>query len=156
MIINENNIGTVGSASFVLDGLLIDPGSHVGTVNAECNWWGSPTGPINPNNSGGLGEEVVGDADFTPWLTAPLPVGACIGGVSTPGKVTGGGQIEGDPLFSPLGELISLPALVPSLASPTAQANFGFTVKCCAPTGNLEYNDHQPACGSKPSPLMRF
>jgi hypothetical protein len=144
VVINENNIGTVGSASFVLDGLLVDPGSHVGTVNAECNWWGSPTGPINLNNPGGTGEEVVGDADFTPWLTAPLPVGACIGGASTPGKVTGGGQIPGeDPLFSPLGDLISLPALVPSLASPSAQATFGFTVKCCPATGNLEYNDHQ-------------
>lgn len=61
---------------------------------------------------------------------------------NTPGKVTGGGQIEGEPVFSPLGELISLPALVPSLASPNSQATFGFSVKCCEPSGNLEYNDH--------------
>jgi hypothetical protein len=61
----------------------------------------------------------------------------------TPGRVTGGGQIEGDPVFSPLGDLLSVPALVPSLASPQSQATFGFVVKCCAPTGNLEYNDHQ-------------
>ena len=57
--------------------------------------------------------------------------------------MTGGGQIESDPVFSPLGDLLSLPALVPSLAAPTAQATFGFVVRCCAPTGNLEYNDHQ-------------
>jgi len=126
----------------VLDGLLVDPGSYFGTVNAECNWWGSPTGPTNPNNPGGAGEEVVGAADFTPWLTAPTPVGACIGGASTPGKVTGGGQIPGeDPIFSPLGDLISIPALIPSLASPTSKATFGFTVKCCPASGNLEYND---------------
>jgi hypothetical protein len=56
--------------------------------------------------------------------------------------VTGGGQVDGDPLFSPLGNLISLPALVPSLTGPQSQASFGFSVKCCAPTGNLEYNDH--------------
>jgi hypothetical protein len=59
------------------------------------------------------------------------------------GKVTGGGQVQGDPVFSPAGDLISLPALVPSLAGPSSQATFGFTVTCCAPKGNLEYNDHQ-------------
>src|SRR5205807_8248142 len=62
----------------------------------------------------------------------------------------------GDPLFSPLGELISLPALVPSLASPTAQATFGFTVKCCAPTGNLEYNDHQAGVRIKAQSIDAF
>jgi hypothetical protein len=61
---------------------------------------------------------------------------------STPGKVTGGGQIQGDPVFSPFGDLLSVPALVPSLASPSSQATFGFVVQCCAATGNLEYNDH--------------
>src|SRR6185312_334092 len=94
-------------------------------------------------NPTGTGEEVVGDADFTPWLTAPAPGGPCFGGVaSTPGKVTGGGQVDGDPLFSPLGELISLPALVPSLTGSTTNATFGFVVKCCPETGNLQYQDH--------------
>ena len=144
VVINENNIGTVGSTSFVGDGLLVDAGSHVGTVNAQCNWWGSAAGPTNGGNPGGTGEEVVGDADFTPWLTAPAPSGACLGGVpSTPGKATGGGQIDGDPVFAVDGVLLSLPALVPSLADPKSQASFGFVVKCCSATGNLEYNDHQ-------------
>ncbi len=147
VVINENNIGVVGSASFALTGLTVDaaPAGHVGTVNAECNWWGSSTGPTDLiGNPGGTGEEVVGDADYTPWLIAPAPGGACLGGVpSTPGKVTGGGQIMGDPVFSSLGVLLSAPAVVPSLADPKSQATFGFTVKCCAPTGNLEYNDHQ-------------
>jgi len=142
--IHQNNIGTVGSTSFTLTGLTVDPLAHVGTVNAECNWWGSSTGPFNvPNNLSGTGEEVVGDADFTLWLLARAPGGPCLGGLpSTPGKVTGGGQIGSDPVFSPLGDLISLPALVPSLASPTGQATFGFTARCCTPSGNLEYNDH--------------
>src|SRR5712692_8570738 len=122
VVINENNIEFFGG-----DGLLVDPGSHVGTVNAECNWWNSSTGPTNANNTGGTGEEVVGDADFTPWLISPAPSGACVGGVPpTPGKVTGGGQIQGDPIFSPLGDLLSVPALIPSLSSPTSQATFGF------------------------------
>src|SRR5207244_2813856 len=100
VVINDNNIGVIGPGNFVLDGLLVDTGAHDGTVDAQCNWWGSPTGPIAASNPGGTGEEVVGDADFTPWLTAPRPIGACIGGASTPGKATGGGQISGDdPLF---------------------------------------------------------
>jgi hypothetical protein len=138
--IHQNNIEV-----FVLTGLTVDavPAGHAGTVDAECNWWNSPTGPTNANNPGGTGEEVVGDADFVPWLVAPAPGGACIGIVSTPGKATGGGQVEGDPIFSPLGDLLSVPALTPSLASPGSQATFGFAVRCCAPTGNLEYNDHQ-------------
>jgi hypothetical protein len=57
-------------------------------------------------------------------------------------KVTGGGQIDGDPLFSPTGDLISLPALIPSASGGTSNATFGFTVKCCAPSGNLQYGDH--------------
>jgi len=91
VVIHENNIGVMGSLNFALDGLLVDPGSHVGTVHAECNWWGSSTGPTDPiNNPSGTGEEVVGDADYTPWLNAPG--GQCIGGVPS-GKVTGGGQV---------------------------------------------------------------
>jgi len=144
VVIHQNNIGVVGAANFALNGLLVDPMSHVGTVNAECNWWGSSTGPINVSNPGGTGEEVVGDADFTPWLLAPAPGGACFGGVpSTPGKVTGGGQVDGDPLFSPFGDLISLPALVPSLSGGSnTNSSFGFVVKCCPETGNLQYQDH--------------
>jgi nitrous oxidase accessory protein NosD len=135
--INYNNI-----ERFPGDGLLVDPGSHTGTVDAECNWWNSPTGPTNPGNPGGTGEEVVGDADFSPWLVGRAPTGRCVGIVSTPGKVTGGGQLQGDPLFSALGDLISAPALVPSLSGSTAQATFGFVVRCCPASGNLEYNDH--------------
>jgi hypothetical protein len=63
---------------------------------------------------------------------------------STPGKVTGGGQIPGqDPIFSPLGELISLPAIMPSLANPNGKATFGFVARCCPARGNLEYHDHE-------------
>jgi len=94
VVINENNIGVMGSLNFAFEGLLVDPGSHVGTVDAECNWWGSSTGPTDPiNNPSGTGEEVVGDADYKPWLTTPAPGGLCIGGVPS-GKVTGGGQVQ--------------------------------------------------------------
>jgi hypothetical protein len=61
---------------------------------------------------------------------------------STAGKVTGGGQIDSDPVFATNGALVSLPALVPSASDPSAQASFGFVIQAGAPpTGNLEYND---------------
>src|SRR3989442_9377705 len=116
----------------------------LGTFDATCNWWNSASGPTSAGNPGGTGDAVSGLVDFPPWLIAPASAGACVGGVSAPGKVTGGGQIPGDdPIFSPLGDLLSVPALIPSLADPTAQATFGFVAKCCPATGNLEYNDHQ-------------
>ena len=90
VVIHQNNI-----AVYALTGLTVDavPSGHTGTVNAECNWWNSPSGPFNAtSNPTGTGEEVVGDADFTPWLIAPAPGGACSGGVPS-GKVTGGGQV---------------------------------------------------------------
>jgi Right handed beta helix region len=90
VVIHENNIEFFPAG----DGLLVDPvpAASAGTVNAECNWWNSSTGPTNPSNPGGTGEKVVGDADFTPWLVAPAPSGGCSGGVQS-GKVTGGGQV---------------------------------------------------------------
>src|SRR6266404_7915758 len=62
---------------------------------------------------------------------------------STPGaKVTGGGTIE-DPVFSPTGELLSLPALAVSVSGGSAQASFGFAInQGTTPKGNLEYRDH--------------
>jgi len=58
------------------------------------------------------------------------------------GKVTGGGQIQGDPLFGAGGALLSLPAIVPSLAGGGTQATFGFVVQSSGtPKGNLEYQD---------------
>ena len=91
----------------------------------------------------GAGAKVSNNVDYTPWLNARAPGAACVGGLaSTPGKVTGGGQIPGDdPLFSPTGDLLSIPALTASASSGNGKATFGFVVKCCAPSGNLEYND---------------
>jgi hypothetical protein len=116
-------------------------------LNAENNWWGSSSGPREiPRNATGTGDNIIDleqNVDFDPWLTKP--VGSLCPAAppppNTPGKVTGGGQIGGDPFFSPLGELISVPALIPSLSGGSSQSSFGFVVKCCAPTGNLEYND---------------
>lgn len=134
--IHRNNI-----VGFVRAGLEVHAGGHVGPVPAQCNWWGSATGPTNPGNPGGTGDTVIGDAIFQPWLIAPAPGGACAGAPNTSGKVTGGGQIESSPLFSLTGTLLTAPAVVPSAANPRAQASFGFVAECCDPRGNLEYND---------------
>jgi hypothetical protein len=58
--------------------------------------------------------------------------------------VTGGGQISGDPVFSATGDLLSAPALIPSLADPKSQASFGFIVQGSKPkslSGHLDYKD---------------
>ena len=66
-------------------------------INAEFNWWGSPTGPTHPNNPGGTGDLVVDDGDgidYIPFLTAAAGGTPCIPTPPPSGKVTGGGQID--------------------------------------------------------------
>jgi hypothetical protein len=140
--VNQNNF----DVTIAVYGIAVHPALIVAfpnsIVDGTCNWWDSADGPgpVGP----GTGARVTPNVDYTPWLIAPAPAGACVGGVSAPAKVTGGGQIPGDdPVFSLLGDLLSVPALIPSLADPNAKATFGFVVKCCPATGNLEYNDHQ-------------
>src|SRR5919204_995152 len=64
---------------------------------------------------------------------------------NTPGKATGGGKIQSDPIgLDLILELATM--LIQQSSNPTSvgsQATFGFSVSCCAPKGNLEYNDHQ-------------
>jgi hypothetical protein len=137
--VNFNNFDVTPAAYGIAVQSTI-PGT--GAVDGTCNWWGAPNGPGFVGT--GAGAMVTPRVDYTPWLNAPAPFGACVGGLpSTPGKVTGGGQVAGaDPLFSPTGELLSLPALTLSAATPNEKATFGFSVKCCPESGNLEYTDH--------------
>jgi len=141
--VNQNNFNVTNAAyGIAVQNALVMP-IVAPSVDGTCNWWGDPNGP-GPVGPSLFGAQVSYNVDFIPWLIAPAPVGACVGGASAPAKVTGGGQIPGDdPIFSPLGALLSVPALIPSLADPNAQATFGFVAKCCPATGNLEYNDHQ-------------
>lgn len=48
------------------------------SVDGECNWWNSPSGPTSPSNPTGTGAGVGPNVDFKPWQIAPN--GACIGG----------------------------------------------------------------------------
>jgi hypothetical protein len=70
--ITANNNNIQGNA---VAGLQVDAGGYSpGLLNAENNWWGSATGPTNPNNPGGTGDVIidpVGVVDFFPYLTSP-------------------------------------------------------------------------------------
>jgi hypothetical protein len=74
---NENNI--VGNAIGVEY-----PGAE--TVDAELNWWGSPTGPTHAGNPGGMGDAVVDDGDgvdYYPWRTTAVAGTPCSVGPAT-------------------------------------------------------------------------
>ncbi|MEM3489851.1 MAG: right-handed parallel beta-helix repeat-containing protein, partial [Nitrososphaerota archaeon] len=61
--INYNNI--VGSGTY---GLWVDD-DVLEQVDARYNWWGNASGPYHPTlNPGGTGDEVYGNANFSPWL----------------------------------------------------------------------------------------
>lgn len=60
--------GNSFSNSFTTEALLVTGNGSTDVVNAECNWWGSPTGPMHPSNPSGTGAKISGNADFMPWL----------------------------------------------------------------------------------------
>ena len=74
----RNNIEGIGAssvgASFVVEeNAFIENGSAVShysgsPIQAERNWWGSPSGPANSANPGGSGQPFAGNVDFAPWL----------------------------------------------------------------------------------------
>jgi hypothetical protein len=62
-------------------GIAVHPGiAGSGSVNGECNWWGSPSGPTSTSNPAGTGAQVGPRVSFAPWLISPAPDGVCIGG----------------------------------------------------------------------------
>lgn len=55
-----------------------------GTLVAECNWWDDRSGPTHEGNPDGEGtwalERGSATIDYKPWLIAPAPSNACVGG----------------------------------------------------------------------------
>ncbi len=39
--------------------------------DARYNWWGAASGPQHAKNPAGAGQLIVGDVQFSPWLTSP-------------------------------------------------------------------------------------
>jgi hypothetical protein len=76
--VHTNNF-IVTAASY---GIAVHPALALtgGSVSGTCNWWNSATGPTSPSNPGGTGAQVSSGVIFAPWLIAPAPGGACIGG----------------------------------------------------------------------------
>ena len=52
-------------------GIVVNPGGYTGTLNAESNWWGSPSGPSGAGP--GTGDSVSAGVDFANWLPSPAP-----------------------------------------------------------------------------------
>jgi hypothetical protein len=50
-------------------GIVVQPGGYTGTLNAESNWWGSPSGPSGAGP--GTGDSVSTGVDFANWLRSP-------------------------------------------------------------------------------------
>jgi hypothetical protein len=143
----------------VTAGMAVDPLAYPITpqLNAENNWWGDASGPNElPRNPTGTGDRIIDlnqNVDFVPWLTVPPgpPCPAAPPPPNTPGKVTGGGYIQPSSGTSgggivPLDTVVQLAeVLIGTSSNPSSvggKATFGFVVTCCAPQGNLEYNDH--------------
>ena len=98
-------------------GLEVGSGGHSGILNAENDWWGSPSGPMSPSNPGGTGDRIVdpdGVVDFIPFLKG------CPTGATAPRMVTGGGQVN----------------------VPGGRGSFGFSAKQDTQSGHLDYMNH--------------
>lgn len=75
---------------------------------ATCNWWGDRSGPTDDGNPGGSGtwalERDGATVEYTPWLNAPAPSNACVGG-EKPGNAGGGPPAHaGGPQGGPPGQ----------------------------------------------------
>jgi len=58
--INYNNIaGNTGFGVRTFDTV---------TTDARFNWWGSASGPTHTSNSGGIGDKISDNVDYSPWL----------------------------------------------------------------------------------------
>ena len=158
-------------------GLEVAPGDHTGVLDATLNWWGDASGPFEtPRNMFGLGDKII-DVDqnvaFDPWLKAPPgpPARQCPippPPPNTPGKATGGGYIQpadgtsggGIGGIQPLDVVVELAEMLilqsSNPQSVNSKANFGFVATCCAPRGNLEYNDHGSNVRIKATSVTNF
>lgn len=68
--VKDNNI-----AGNLTAGLEVAAGTYSGVLNAENNWWNSPSGPMTPSNPSGTGDKIIdpgGVVDFTPFRTAAI------------------------------------------------------------------------------------
>ena len=72
---NESIIG--GSAEdaniFENNNIALQNSNGSTTVPAEYNYWGSVSGPSHPDNEGGQGDLIMGNADYIPFISMNAP-----------------------------------------------------------------------------------
>ncbi len=60
-------------SGYATAGLDVAAGAHLGALVGEFNWWNSASGPTNPGNLGGTGEQLIDPqsrVDFHPFLAS--------------------------------------------------------------------------------------
>ncbi|HEX3131761.1 MAG TPA: LamG domain-containing protein [Thermoanaerobaculia bacterium] len=96
---NSSGIRLFYSGSLSLADSDVESNARFGAFNgappslfARFNWWGDPSGPLDPvSNPGGLGDRVAERVDYASWLTAsPLPPLAPASVTAQPGDGTVG------------------------------------------------------------------
>jgi len=95
--------------------------NHASMFDAEDNWWGSDSGPYHSSNTGGTGNAVSDNVDFTPWIRYAVP-----------NTATGTGPVS----FSPsAGNILDLtPVAAPGLPSVSfPHGMFSFQICCLTP-----------------------
>ena len=75
-LVNGNNLDVTGASYGIAVGLAGGP------LDGTCNWWGAADGP-GPAGPGS-GSLVGSFINYTPWLNAPAPGGACVSPTPTP------------------------------------------------------------------------
>ena len=90
-------------------------------INATYNWWGDDSGPYHPTlNSGGLGDHVSDNVDFTPWIDNSVTTATATG---TASFATSDGNIVG------------LTAMAPPATPPVELPHGMFNFTICCVTG---------------------
>lgn len=97
-VVTKNNVNDGFVERFARSQSNFTP-KNADALSAECNWWGDRSGPTNPDNPNGEGTVALesgseAEIDFRPWLVAPSPSNACIGG-ENPGNGNGPGGTPG-------------------------------------------------------------
>lgn len=75
--LNEVHYNNIVGSTFYGARNEVTPGDQ--DISATCNWWGSADGPA----PAGSGDVVTAGVEYVPWLVAPAPDGACVGGLPT-------------------------------------------------------------------------
>ena len=102
-------------------GVAVESTATGGPLDAENNWWGDDSGPYHLTlNSGGLGNEVSDNVDFTPWIDKTVTTATSTGPAS---------------FATSEGNILGLTAVDPPVAPPVELPHGMFEFTICCLTG---------------------